>query len=92
MRKPSLGMVLVIGAGLVVVIALAATGRIRVGSLPFLLLLACPLMHLFMGHGHGRAGHSGQAGHSGHQGTGGGGQSCHEGPAETAKTRPAEKA
>ena len=24
------------------------------GALPFLLLLACPLMHLFMHHGHGR--------------------------------------
>ncbi len=28
------------------------------GALPFLLLLACPLMHLFMHHGHG--------GHDGH--------------------------
>jgi Protein of unknown function (DUF2933) len=28
------------------------------GALPFLLLLACPLMHLFMHHGHG--------GHGGH--------------------------
>jgi len=28
------------------------------GALPFLLLLACPLMHLFMHHGHGgRHGH-----------------------------------
>lgn len=24
------------------------------GALPFLLLLACPLMHLFMHHGHGK--------------------------------------
>lgn len=23
------------------------------GALPYLILLACPLMHLFMGHGHG---------------------------------------
>ena len=30
------------------------------GALPFLLLLACPLMHVFMHHGHG-----GQAGHHG---------------------------
>lgn len=30
------------------------------GALPFLLLLACPLMHVFMHHGHG--------GHSGHHG------------------------
>jgi len=27
------------------------------GALPFLLLLACPLMHLFMHHGHGRQTH-----------------------------------
>lgn len=27
------------------------------GALPFLLLLACPLMHLFMHHGHGNHGH-----------------------------------
>ncbi len=30
------------------------------GALPFLLLLACPLMHLFMHHGH----HGGQDDHS----------------------------
>ena len=29
---------------------------------PFLLLLACPLMHLF-GHGHGHGGHGGHPGH-----------------------------
>jgi hypothetical protein len=28
------------------------------GALPWLLILACPLMHLFMHHGHGH-GHSG---------------------------------
>ena len=27
------------------------------GALPFLLLLACPLMHVFMHHGHGDHGH-----------------------------------
>lgn len=34
------------------------------GALPFLLLAACPLMHLFMhgGHGHGGHGGEGQAG------------------------------
>jgi hypothetical protein len=34
------------------------------GALPYLLLLACPLMHLFMhrGHGHGRAGHDARRG------------------------------
>jgi len=34
------------------------------GALPFLLLLACPLMHLFMHHGHGGHGNHG-AGHPG---------------------------
>ncbi len=34
------------------------------GALPFLLLLACPLMHVFMHHGHG--GHAG--GHAQHHG------------------------
>ena len=34
------------------------------GALPFLLLLACPLMHVFMHHGHG--GHGG--GHAHHPG------------------------
>lgn len=29
------------------------------GALPFLLLLACPLMHFFMHHGHGKHGHLG---------------------------------
>ena len=34
------------------------------GALPFLLLLACPLMHIFMHGGHGRHG----GGHGGHSG------------------------
>ena len=39
--------------------------------LPFLLLLACPLMHVFMHHGHGQHGGGGRAGHSGaHDGSG----------------------
>ena len=29
------------------------------GALPYLLLLACPLMHLFMHHGHRHGSHSG---------------------------------
>lgn len=33
------------------------------GALPFLLLLACPLMHLFMHGGHGRHGHRDPAKH-----------------------------
>lgn len=35
-----------------------------VGALPFLLLLACPLMHVFMHHGHG--GHGGHGDHPMH--------------------------
>lgn len=30
------------------------------GALPYLLLLACPLMHLFMHHGHGKHGAHGR--------------------------------
>ena len=37
------------------------------GALPFLLLLACPLMHIFMHHGHGGQG-SGRRHHAGQQG------------------------
>lgn len=33
------------------------------GALPYLLLFACPLMHLFMHHGHGGHGHSGHGRH-----------------------------
>lgn len=36
------------------------------GILPYLLLLACPLMHLFMHHGHGR--HHGGANNKQHAG------------------------
>ena len=36
------------------------------GALPFLILLACPLMHVFMHGGHGHGGHAGGNGH--HQG------------------------
>jgi hypothetical protein len=35
------------------------------GVLPYVLLLACPLMHVFMHHGHGRHG----SGHGQHQGS-----------------------
>jgi hypothetical protein len=37
------------------------------GALPFVLLLACPLMHVFMHHGHGHGAH--QHGSTGEQGT-----------------------
>ena len=35
------------------------------GALPYLILLACPAMHLFMHHGHG---HGGQSGHDDREG------------------------
>ncbi len=37
--------------------------RAAVPYLPFLLLLACPLMHLFMHHGHGGHGSAGDGSH-----------------------------
>ncbi|ANT53854.1 hypothetical protein A6B35_08605 [Mesorhizobium amorphae CCNWGS0123] len=37
------------------------------GALPLLLLLACPLLHIFMHRGH--HGHGGHGGHSSHQET-----------------------
>ena len=42
------------------------------GALPFLLILACPLMHLFHGHGN----HGGS--HQGHDSTGNDGQSANK--------------
>ena len=46
------------------------------GVLPFLLLLACPLLHFFM---HGRRGHGGGGGRGGHHGAapGRGGAEAH---------------
>lgn len=50
--------------GLIVIGAIAAYFLLTehlahvVGALPLLLLLACPLMHVFMHHGHGGHGHS----------------------------------
>jgi DUF2933 family protein len=43
------------------------------GALPYLLLLACPLMHVFMhrGHGHGGPGHGARE-HEAHRHEGGG--------------------
>jgi hypothetical protein len=41
------------------------------GALPYIILLACPVMHHFMHHGHG--GHSGNAGHEHEQRSEGGG-------------------
>jgi len=37
------------------------------GALPYVLLLACPFMHLFMHHGHGHGhGHAEDSDHEGH--------------------------
>ncbi len=46
------------------------------GALPYLLLLACPLLHWFMHRGHG--GHGRDGGHRGHAGHGDGRQGGHE--------------
>jgi len=63
-------------AGLALLVAAPAGGFYLVtehtahlfGALPYLLILACPLMHLFMhqGHGHG-AHHEGQSGSKDHE-------------------------
>lgn len=52
-----------IGFLLIAALLLYYEHRVHVlGYLPFLLLLACLLMHLFMHHGHGRRGHGGASG------------------------------
>lgn len=48
------------------------------GALPFLLLLSCPLMHVFMHHGHGSHGHH----HDGNDQPSGPGQSDQPKPGE----------
>lgn len=59
--------------GLIVIGAIAAYFLLTehlahvVGALPYLLLLACPLMHVFMHHGH--TGHGHHHGHSSADGT-----------------------
>ena len=54
------------------------------GALPFVLLLACPLMHMFMHGGHG--GHSG--GHGGHSGSQPGASSPEPRPAPKTGAQP----
>lgn len=52
-------------AGLTLLVAAAVGGFYLVtehtahlfGALPYLIILACPLMHIFMHHGHGHGGH-----------------------------------
>jgi hypothetical protein len=52
--------------GLAILAFLIATGHRAhlLGVLPYLLLLACPLMHVFMHSGHGSHGSKADAGHS----------------------------
>ena len=57
-------------AGLTLLVAIAVGGFYLVtehtahlfGVLPYLFILACPLMHMFMHHGHGHGGHGHQHG------------------------------
>ncbi|MDQ0304894.1 DUF2933 domain-containing protein [Ancylobacter polymorphus] len=59
----SRGGLVAIGFLLVAAFLLFSEHRAHVlGFLPFLLLLACPLMHLFMHRGHGGNGHGGASG------------------------------
>jgi hypothetical protein len=51
-----------------------------IGALPLLLLLACPLMHVFMHNGHG--------GHGGHHGDDGSGDASAAQPAPNGGARP----
>ena len=61
--RASLGLIVL---GAIAAFFLLAEHRAHVfGALPFLLLLACPLMHLFMHHGHG--GHGSHGGADGHR-------------------------
>jgi hypothetical protein len=55
-RSPAGAAMLVLGA--VAGFLLFTEHRAHVlGALPYLLILACPLMHFFMHHGHGHRGH-----------------------------------
>ena len=57
----SRGGVALVGFGFIVAFyVLREHYALALGVLPYLLLLACPLMHLFMHHGHG--GHNGGTG------------------------------
>ena len=57
---PSLGTWVFVGFALIAGFFLLTEHRAHVfGALPYLLLLACPLMHIF-GHGHGGHGRNGE--------------------------------
>jgi hypothetical protein len=70
-----------VAAGAALVAGLLLSGTPIQSFLPTLLLLACPIMMMFMMRGmHG--GHGGGNGHGGHGGTAGHGEDCpeHQGP------------
>lgn len=57
-RSPASTLALCVVAAIALYLVTAHTGHV-IGYLPYLLLAACPLMHLFMHHGHGRHQHRG---------------------------------
>ncbi|WP_233559909.1 DUF2933 domain-containing protein [Oleomonas cavernae] len=60
------GALVAIGFLLIAAFLVFSEHRVHVlGYLPYLLLLACPLMHLFMHHGHGHQGHGRHTGNKG---------------------------
>jgi hypothetical protein len=61
---------LVCAAFLIISVVLLWTEHLAhaLGYLPYLLILACPLMHLFMHGGHGGHGHNRQKDHGQHDG------------------------
>ncbi len=64
------GRLLLLLLGMVGVYALIEHWAHALPYLPWLLILACPLMHVFMhrGHGRGHGGHGSQGGHGSHGG------------------------
>ena len=63
-RYPRLGLWVFIAFAAIAAVFLLSEHRAHVlGALPFLFLLACPLMHVFMHGGHGGPGGRGHDGH-----------------------------
>jgi hypothetical protein len=66
--KPSLSSLVLVGFLAIAGFFLVTEHTAHVfGVLPYLLLLACPLLHTFI---HGRGGHGKEEGHGGHAGEG----------------------
>ena len=64
LRSPT-GIALLVFIGIAAFLLVAEHRAHALGVLPYLILLACPLIHVFMHRGHG--GHGGNGGHAGHQ-------------------------